>query len=184
MGAYLRPHRLEEALTALARPHTVLGRRHRLLPGAGRPGDRRGRARYRRHRRPARHRSRRRGLAAGRHHDLERADRGRPAAAVRWPEAGGARSRRPADPERRHARRQSLQRLAGGRRRALPAGPRRRGRDRRPGRQPAPAAAPVHHRRAPHRAARRASCWSRSMCRGPSARRAAPSSSSARGAIW
>ena len=62
---------------------------------------------------------------------------GRPAAAVRRPEAGRARSRRPADPERRHARRQPLQRLAGGRRRALPAGARRRGRDRGPGRHAA-----------------------------------------------
>ena len=41
----------------------------------------------------------------------------RAAAAVRRPEAGGARGRRRADPEPRHARRQPLHRLAGGRRR-------------------------------------------------------------------
>ena len=94
------------------------GRRHRFLPGTGRPGDRRGRARHRWNRHFARYFGRSRGLAPGRHHDLERADRVRSAAAVRWPEAGRPRGRRPADPERGHARRQPLQRLAGGRRRA------------------------------------------------------------------
>ncbi len=128
------------------------GRRHRFLPGKGRPGDRRGRARHRRNRHFARYFGRSRGLAPGRHHDLERADRIRSAAAVRWPEAGRPGSRRPADPERGHARRQPLQRLAGGRRRALPAGPRCGDRDRGPDRQPPPAAPAIHHRRAPHRA--------------------------------
>ena len=133
------------------------GRRHRFLPGTGRPGDRRGRARHRRNRRPARHFGRRAGWRLGATTTWSELIGVRSAAAVRRPEAGRPGSRRPADPERGHARRQPVQRLAGGRRRALPAGARCRDRDRGPGRQPPPAAPTVHHRRAPHRAgARRA----------------------------
>ena len=55
---------------------------------------------------------------------LDRPDPRRAAAAVRRPEARGARGRRRADPEPRHARRQHLHGLAGGRRRAQPAGAR------------------------------------------------------------
>ena len=73
------------------------GRRHRLLSGAGRPGDRRGRARYRRHRRLARHHGETGdGWRLGATTTWSRAARGRPAAAVRRAEAGGARGRRPA----------------------------------------------------------------------------------------
>ena len=166
MGDYLRPHRLEEALTRLARPHTVLAGGTDFYPArVGRAIDEdvldiggiavlRGIT------------ADRDGLAAGRHHDLERADRSRSAAAVRWPEAGRARGRRPPDPERRHARRQPLQRLAGGRRRALPAGARRRGRDRGPGRHAPPAARASSSPACAAPRWRRASWWSPSMCRG------------------
>ena len=87
--------------------------------------------------------------------DLDRPRRGRPAAAVRRAEArrratvGGRQIQ-----NARHGRRQRLQRLAGGRRRAQPAGARRRGRAGvAPGRA-APAGRRVHHRQPPDRAAR------------------------------
>ena len=90
-------------------------------------------------------------------------------------EAGGARGRRRADPERRHRRRQSLQRLAGRRRRAGAAGPRRRGRARRAraGTRRVPLDEFVT-RQPPHRAARRTN-WSTAI-RVPDAQRAARAS--------
>ena len=81
----------------------------------------------------------------------------RAAAPVRRAEAGGARGRRPADPECRNDRRKSVQCLARGRRRAAAAGARRRGRAGGTGRHAAPAVRVLHHRQPPHRAgARRA----------------------------
>ena len=82
-------------------------------------------------------------LAHRRAHDLDRPDPRRAAAAVRRPEARRARGRRRADPEPRHARRQPLHRLAGRRRRAQPAGARRRGRAGEPAGPPRRAAAPT-----------------------------------------
>ena len=94
-------------------------RRHRFLSGAGRAAGRRECARHQRARRAARDRHRRRRICASAPAttwtDLIAR---RSAAALRRAEAGGARGRRRPDPERRHDRRQSLQRLAGRRRRA------------------------------------------------------------------
>ena len=101
------------------------------------------------------------------------------------PEGRGARGGLDPDPEPRHHRRQPVQRLARGRWRAAAAGldasvelASRRGRAR-------AAARRLHHRLPPHGAARRARSSPRSSCRRPAPARAlAPSSSSARGAIW
>ena len=170
---YLRPHRLDEALSALARPH---GRCWPAAPISIRRGSA-GRSTRTcstsRHRRAARHPPDRDGLAHRRPHDLERADRGRPAAAVRRAEAGGARGRRRQIQNAGTRRRQSLQRLAGRRRRAAAAGARRRGRARRraPAARRLPLAA-VHHRQPPHRAGAGRAGHRDPSCRRPPARRA------------
>lgn len=98
-------------------------------------------------------------LRCARH--LERHRPGRPAGGLRRPEAGGARGRRPSDPEPRHPRRQSLQCLARRRRFADAAAAGGRNRNGEPARHPPSAARRLRHRQPadearPRRAGRRA----------------------------
>ena len=185
MADYLRPASLEEALAALARPWTVLAGGTDFYPArVGRAIDEdvldiTGNRGFARHFEPVRRAG---GWAPPRpgRELIEAAA----AAAVRRPEAGGPRGRRPRR-SRTPARSPAI--CATPRppptacrrcwrsmpRSSWPAAPARGGCRSRPS---SPAIAAPRWRPA--------SCWSRSTCRSPRTTPAAPSSSSARGAIW
>ena len=129
MIRYAKPTIVDEALALLgegALAHSC--RRHRFLSGARQQAVSRKCPRHQRSRRTAWYCRNREPLGHRRTHHLDRSCPPSLAGGFRCAEAGGARSRLGADPERRVHRRQSLQRLSGRRRRAALACARRRGR--------------------------------------------------------